>query len=302
MATPVTIKVQSDDPVPVKVAGVIIRVYQINTIVMVTSGMTDANGEAAFLLPDASYDVRFYKLGLSILPKQPQRIVVDQALGNVFTVTGHVPAVLESSNPHLCRVSGILFGPDGKPRKGVRLSFLPKVDIAVLPIGALLPQEVITHSAPEAGMFDFHLVRGISYEGSIYGVERLLGQPGVLDIRVPNQPGVDLATLLFPLPVSAVFSPVAKTLSLAAGPNSDVAATVTYSDGSVRTSAPFWTQLSYKFVDGKIVEAAGLGKVTLTPLKTGVDVLTLERTIHKDTYWAAAPAFVSGSLTVTVNP
>jgi len=304
MATLCAIKVQSNDPSPLWVSGVVVQIYAANTTTLVTSGVTDVNGQAAFLLPDASYDVRFYKQGVSILPKQPQRIVVDfgSLVGNTFIATGHVTALPESIDPVLCRISGYVRGPDGSFLKGMKLAFLPASDLNVIGGNVVHPQLPMHISSDEDGYFDFTLLRGLQYAGYITQVDKLIDvQPLELDIRVPDLPALPLDALLFPLPVSAVFSVPTITLPVGGLPDSSVLLTVTYSDGSQRTTPPPWTGLKINNTDDTIVTPTILGNaINLLPLKAGVNTITLSRTITSKAVWNPAPDFSSGSLVVTV--
>ncbi len=303
MSTPVTLSLVSDDPSPVAIPGATVQIYLANSLTIVTTGTTDSDGEAAFSLPDASYDVRFYLLGMSILPKQPQRIVVDHSLGNVFTVTGHLSVLAESTNPALCRITGTMLGPDGSPVAEAKISFVPTSEIIVIGQRPLIPQMSIHFYSDENGLFDFTLLRGVNYKGYITLVDQIdLQCPLELDIRVPSMAGLDLGDLLFPLPVSAVFSSPTVDVDLHGDPDVSITCTITYSDYSVRTTPPPWVAFFMTHTDATIDGTVLLGEVVcITPVKAGVDTISMTRTIHAGTLFLPAPAdFTAGSLEITV--
>src|SRR5258708_1478053 len=111
--TLVNITVQNDNPGNTKLSGVGVFIYTTGAA-FVTSNTTDVNGLAVFNLPDASYDCLFFLSGFSVV--QPQRIVVNHLLSsNNFLITGHLRIMPESLDSTLCRVSGSIYGIDGKP-------------------------------------------------------------------------------------------------------------------------------------------------------------------------------------------
>lgn len=301
--TPCAVRVQSDDPSPAWVAGVAVYIYNPNSIVLVTSGTTDGTGTAAFLLPDGPYDVRFYKQGVSILPSQPQRIVVDHTqVGNTFIVTGHVTSMPFSTDPLRCRITGTVLGPDGAPVKEVKISFIPAPDLVVINTNVLAPQLPMHLESDDNGYFDFTLLRSVNYLGYMTNVDTFFEKnPTELDVRVPNLASLGLNDLLFPLPLGATFSVSSITLPLVAGPNSTVFVSMPMSDGSTRTDLPPWVGITPSSTDGTIVDSVLIkGQLTLTPRKVGTTTLTYLRSISSDAIFNPVPAFTSGSLVVTV--
>jgi len=73
-----TVILESDDPSPALIDGLTVRLF--DTLgAFVTSGVTDVNGEVTVDLPDADYDLYFFKSGVSINDGMPQRITIDVA-------------------------------------------------------------------------------------------------------------------------------------------------------------------------------------------------------------------------------
>lgn len=302
MPTAVTLRLVSDDPAPARIADAAVALYPAGSLVQLTGGITNAQGEVSFLLPDDTYDVRVYKPRLSVLPRQPQRIVVDSDLSNVFVVPCHQLLLPETLDPALCRITGRLLNASGSPIAGARLSFLAATDLVVSGAGAVLPQKVLEVASNDTGYFDFTLLRGLSYEGAIPLVDQLFGEDARLDILVPNRPAASLDTLLFPLPASALFSVGTKTLSKSAGTNNDVSLLVTYSDGSTRSSPPAWTSLNFQLSDESVVSVTqSNGALQLVPLAPGSCTIELTRSIRTSARWQSPPPFVSESLVVTVT-
>jgi hypothetical protein len=299
----VVIRVLNDLPVPLRVQGVAVAFYTTGGL-FETSGTTDVNGEVLVFLPDAGYDVVFYKRGVSILPKQPQRITVDSLLTNTFEVTGHETVMPESLDATRCRVSGFILGSDGKPVKGTRLVFTPKKEIIVIGINTIAPDNEVTAVSDDTGYVEFDLLRNLLYDGYFVDKDSILGiHPGTLDIVVPNSPSTRLDTLLFPLPVNVDFS--ANSISLALFPDvvdDSIDATITYSDGSIRTSPSVWGTYKVVVSDTTIVEAAINGpKLLLKTLAVGTATVTVERLINDQAFWSVLPAFTSEEVVVTVT-
>lgn len=304
MSTSVTIRVQDDEPSPQPVVGVAVEVYMAGGP-FVTSGTTDSSGSVNFLLPDGDYDVRFYQQGLSILPKQPQRITVDHTLAsNTFLVTGHVRTLPESPDPKRCRVSGYFLGPDGRPSKSIRLALETEADVVINNTNIVVPRSTLLfESDRHTGYMEFDLLRGVNYHGYLSEVEKLLGhEPPKHEIVVADVPAVALFDLLFPLPVNAVFSQTSITLPLASGSNNTVTATVTFSDGSQRTKQVPWAFFTLSAADNSILQALLVdGRVvSLAPLAVGTTTVTMTRTLQPCFVIDAPPAFTSQTLTVTV--
>jgi hypothetical protein len=300
----VTIRVLTDDPVPVLIEDVVIEFYDGTTAIFQTSGVTSSAGEVIVTLPDGSYDVLLYKVGITVLPKQPQRIVVDTLLTNVFEVSAHPRIRPESIDPRRTTVSGSVIGVDGKQAKH-RLVFEPVKTVTVLSHMVIAPYSRREVASNEAGYFEFELLRNTKYSAYFVFPEDLFGQqPGKLDVVVPNGPGVALDVLLFPVPVNLTFS--VPTISLVSGGPWDETTDVvlTYSDGSIResTSSP-WAYVAVTNTDASVVEAsiADAKKLILRPLTPGTATITTVRTISDRAFFDPAPVYVTQSVIVTVT-
>lgn len=301
---PVTIRVLSDDPSPVLVEGVVVEFYDATTAVFQTGGSTASNGEVVVTLPDGDYDVLLYKVGASIIPKQPQQITVDSLLSNIFEIGAHLRTRPESIDPLRCTVSGFILGVDGKQAKH-RLIFEPVKTVTILSSNVIAPYSRREVASSEDGYFEFELLRDTKYFAYFVFPQDLFGmQPGKLDIVVPDSPSVALDVLLFPIPINLTFS--ASAISLVAGSPWDSTITVelTFSDGSVREclSSP-WAYVAVTNTDGDVVEAAiSDGKVLqLKALTPGTATITTVRTIGDRALFDPLPAYATQSVVVTVT-
>lgn len=301
--TTVTIRVLSDEPTPSLIEGVAIEFYDSTTAVFQTNGVTDDSGEVIVSLPDGSYDVIFYKVGLSILPKQPQRITVSSLATNTFEVSGHLRTRPESIDPLRCTISGFILGVDGKQAKH-RLIFEPVKTITVLSNMVIAPYSRREVASSEEGYFEFELLRNTKYTAYFVFPQALFGtEPGTLDIITPDLPGVGLDVLLFPVPVNFTFS--APTISLVAGADKDESIDVqlSFSDGSVReTLGSPWAGVRLTNTNGDVVQASiDATKLCLKPISPGTAVITTVRTMNDRAFFDPLQAYTTDTIVVTVT-
>jgi hypothetical protein len=302
--TAVTIQISSDDIPSVLVSGVEVEFYSL-TGTFITSGMTDPSGQVIVLLPDGTYNVLFYKQGVSILPKQPQQIAVSSLEStNTFLVTSHVRKLPESPDLLRCRISGFLVGQDNLPAQDLHLSFQSIYDISVVGGNLVSPQELMRVQPDDRGYFQFDLIRGMRYKGFLRYIDTLplLNiDPAQLDIRTPQLPALSLPNLLFPLPTQTTFSLSMISIPLVNGPDSTVNAQTIYSDGSQRTTVP-WATLLNDLSDPEIASVVILGgKLIITPMKVGTTTLTYHRQINQNVFWLDAPPYTAATITITVT-
>jgi hypothetical protein len=313
MATPLQIRIEDDQPSPQPVSGVVVQIYTVLGV-SVTSGTTDSSGIAAFLLPDATYNVLFYKQGVSILPRQPQQIVVSAlAASNDFLVSAHVRTLPESPDPLRCRVSGYLIGVDGLPIQDLRLSFRPCKDLSIVGGNLVSVQSQLDVRPLETGYFQFDLLRGLRYQAYLQGIESFpqLGiSPAALAVIGPDLPAMSLVNLLFPIPVLVEFSQESISIPLSAGQDgSATLGTIHYSDGSSsgtdpssRTQQTPFAQLDYSYSDPALFSIVlANGSTVITPYQTGTGTVTITRTMPNAVYWPDPPEFESETLTVEIT-
>lgn len=296
MATPVTIVITSNDPSPVLISGVVVDVYDVGSS-FVTSGTTDVDGEVEFSLVDADYDLLFFKKGVSILPKQPQRITVDvNATSNTFDVIASIFAPPQSIDPQLCRISGTIRGSGSVPIKGFRLYFGAKRTFSIIDNEVIAPSHIVEPVSNEDGFFEFDLYRGLEYDAFIWDNRTKL------NVIVPELPAISLDALLFPIPVDVAFSDTVLALTVGDDPDESVTYIVSYSDGSTRTFSTLFASLATDNDNDDVVEVELLDEgFQITPLAVGVANITMVRTISNSTLFDPEPTFTTDTLQVTVT-
>lgn len=301
-----TVIIESDDPSPVLVDGVIVRVFDTGGS-LITSDTSDVNGEAVFDIPDDDYHLYFYKQGVTINDGMPQLVTVDAAdvdvPPNTFKVIVHVHSLPEAVDPLQVRISGYIRGADGAFTKDGRLTFEPCRETGVLGNNVIAPQHSVSVAPDENGYYEFNLLRGLEYRGFFHMLNYLLSkEPPELDIRTPDLPALDITALLFPVPVAAFFDPDALVLSAGDDADDSISLSIAYSDGSVRSYPPRFTSLSASSDDEDVAIVEMLtDKVLITPLSAGVANITIVRTISDTIYFDPTPAFTSETLVVTVT-
>lgn len=299
--TTVTINVQTDDMSPAVIPGIVVEIFDLSAIYQ-TGGTTDSGGQVVVSLPDGSYDVTFFKIGISILPKQPQRIIVDHTLSsNSFLVTAHVRTLPESVDPLKCRITGNTVGADGSPSPA-RLIFSIKKEFIIRQGSVLTYGERVEYQADVDGKFDFELYRSTKYEGFVMNMDQLFGKtPPKLDIEVPDAPALELSKLLFPAPVDFDFSVGSISILITDGVNQTITYDVFYEDGSIRSSVP-WATVKLTNTDDTVVDASLLGgMLVLNPKKVGTATITTTIQLSDDAIYDPAPSYASDSVVVTVS-
>lgn len=305
-----TLILESDDPAPVLIDGVTVRLF--DTLgSFVTSGVTDASGEVIVDLPDADYDLYFFKSGVSINDGMPQRITVDAAdtdvPPNTFKILAHVHTLPEAADPALCRVSGYLRGADGLASRDGRLVFTPCIQAGYVAGDLFSPKNFFPTAPNAAGYYEFELIRGMEYQAHFTHIDRISGnstEPFTMLVKVPDLPAIHIKDLLFPVPVSATFTPAILALAAGAAPDESVVLSVVYSDGSDRVAnPPQGTQFSLSNDNEAVALVERIdSKIIITPLAAGVANITVERTLSTDyLIFDPTPAFTTDTLEVTVT-
>lgn len=298
----VTIRILNDEPSPEPVEDIVVQFYS-TAGVFQTSGTTDVDGEVEVTLPVAFYDIYCFKVGVTLLPKQPQRIEVIDPGSNEFEIECHVRVLPESTNPRCCTVSGRILGVGGGPAIH-RLIFEPKKHILSLYGDVIALNHRLEVSSDVDGYFEFELLRDVEYCGYfLFPEDFFCQQPGKLDIVVPDLPAVRLDRLMFPVPVDVDFSSTAIALVAGATQDESITATISFSDGSERTSLSTpWAYIKVENTDNLVVEASISGtKLCLKPLAAGVATITTTRVMGTSSIIDPVDAFTTESVTVTVS-
>lgn len=122
MAVAVNVFVEDTEISPQPITGVVINVYDATTLAFITSGTSDSNGEASFLLPGSvtpgtNYELRFFKAG--VIFQNPRTIAVLEPVSapdsNDFDVSGTLTTLPVATDPRMCRCTGQFINYAGQP-------------------------------------------------------------------------------------------------------------------------------------------------------------------------------------------
>lgn len=203
----VTVRVVSDDLVPVLVDGVVVRVYDATGTTLQTSGTTGdvTTGEVEFTLNgDATpveYQLRFYILGGSIKSPQLIQVYSPAVPVNTFEIVATLFTRPTSPDPLLCRVSGNVVRPNGAPLNGCDLHFV-HCQVPILSSDRIVLGERVAARTNAAGYVELDLIRGGKYLVTVQNYEDV-----PREIEVPDESSAALGDLLFPIPIQVTFDP-----------------------------------------------------------------------------------------------
>ncbi len=235
------------------VSGANVVIFSQDGTQMITSAVTDATGLAAFMLAsDFTYQVRFYKF--QTIFQNPQYIQVqDPPVQNGFTTTctPFVPPV--STDPRLCLASGYFRDMTGAPAPNTDIQFITVFDPLIMDGNAILAERR-TVRTDQNGYVQIPLIRNGQYEVTVAGFENI-----TRTISVPDQPGINLPDLLFPVVAQIVFAPVGP-YTVHVGIDLQVTTTIITSDGNEDTN--YWDVIWS--TDNPAVAAVLAGSPTLT--------------------------------------
>lgn len=214
----VRILVEDDALVPAPVDDVVVRVYDVTGTTLITSGTTGAveagiaeftlNGEAS----PVTYQLRFFISGGSLV--SPRGIAVYSPASsapsatNNFSVTASLFTLPMAADPRLCRCSGIVKGPDGRPRRGIDMHFVPRFNPLIVDGYAVLGERVAVRT-DATGYVSIDLYRNGIYDVTVESQENTQREA-----CVPDRSSLALADLLFPIVASVAYS---VPLTVAAG-------------------------------------------------------------------------------------
>lgn len=299
----VTVRVLTDDLVPVALDDVVVRVFDATGTTLITSGTTGdvVAGEAEFTLNGTAsptptiYQLRFYAEGVSIV--SPQNIsVYSPPAGapsgtNIFAISAHVHTLPEATDPLLCRASAYFVWPDGRPNKGLRMHFIARGRPQVLGTRGVLGERV-TIITDALGYAAIDLIRGACYDVMITSEENT-----TRSVLVPDVAAVHLQKLLFPR-VEVITWAVAT--SMVTGTSQTIYPVLTTSAfNTLEGTAP--DDVLYESSNPAVLSVLlEQDRVTLSALTAGTAVLTATR---KDTSIEYAPStdITNGSITITVS-
>ena len=306
--TTTTLILESDDPAPVLIENVLVNVYDTGGVFQ-TSASTNASGEAVFDLPDADYDLTFWKQSVSIVDGMPLRITVDAAdpdtPQNTWKVITHVTALPEAVDPLLCRISGYIRGADGSATRDGKITFVLHKETGVLGGNIIAPQHLAYKSPDINGYYEFDLFRGAEYNAYFHFLDTLLGsKPPDLVCIVPDLPALSIADLLFPIHVDADFSSESLSINVD-DEDTSISLTLTYSDGSTsltRSASPGFSGIVLSSDNEEVATVEYVGpNIQVVGIGAGTANITCARTMSSNIYYDPAPTFTTETLVVTVS-
>lgn len=306
-----TLTIVSDDISPVLISGMGVRVFTTSGS-FVTSGTSNGSGQVVFDLPDADYDLYFFKMGVSPNLGQPERITVSvgdlHVPPNSFKIIAHITSAPESTDPTLCTISGSIRGADGSFTGDIRMAMGMKPHAGVVSGVVIAPNDIIDVLPDSNGYYEFNLLRKREYRVYFPQLIELFEQdPPELHCLVPDLPALKLTDFLFPVPISATFAQT--TLSMHIGdPTAVVNATITYSDGSVnqdgiRPSPPFFVSVGVTSDNDAVASVSMIAdQVFVVANGVGTANITVTRTVNTNMMvYDPVPSFTTPTLVVTVS-
>lgn len=203
----VEVSVYDDRVVPLVVDSVVVRVFDSTGTTLITEATTGdvLSGKVQVTLDGDSggidYQLRFYVNGASI--PSPQYIKVysppseaPAPATNNFQITAALLSAPTATNPRLCRASGYIWGPDGRAKRGLDLSFIPCFrPLVVDNIGVL--GERVNCRTDRNGYVQVDLIRSGYYMATVESHENVTRQ-----VAVPDRSNINIMHLLFPIVVS----------------------------------------------------------------------------------------------------
>lgn len=196
------------------VAGVVVRVYDVTGTTLITSGTTAGDGHVSFLLDGAAspirYQLRTYKQGIAI--EQPKYVDIytppaSSPTGtNNFRIDAEVFTLPPAVDPKLCRVSGYIKDPAGRPKRGIDIHFIHRFNPLIVgedadAVGVL--GERVAHRTDKDGYFQIDLWRNGCYRAIIESHENV-GR----SVHIPDLAAANINLVLFPRVYGCVFDPV----------------------------------------------------------------------------------------------
>lgn len=207
----VRVHVVDTSAIPEDVDGVVVRFYDSTGTVLITEAITGTvdPGIAEVTLdgddPPTTYQLRFFVVGGRIVSPQLIEVFSPPALSptaaNNFEVTAELNILASSPNPRLCRASGFVWGPDGRPRPGIDMHFIPCFNPLVVEGIGVLGERVATRT-DKNGFVSVDLLRLGMYTATVESHENMQRV-----VAVPDRGNVNINHLLFPIVAGAQYTP-----------------------------------------------------------------------------------------------
>lgn len=291
-----------NDPVD----GVVVRVYDVTGTTLITSGTTDVTGHVSFMLdgddPPIRYQLRTYKQGIAI----PQPKYVDiysppaaSSTGtNNFILQAEVFTLPQAVDPKLCRVSGYIKDPAGRPKRGIDIHFIHRFNPLVVGEGldgavGIFGERVVQRTDKD-GYFQIDLWRKGCYRAVVESHENA-GRT----ILVPDLAATNINLLLFPRVYAVLFDPPAPW-SLGVGQELVIDVQVQLTSGYIAESTAV-EDVEYTLPSGTVSVSLEVrdAQLVLRGIAPGAAALSLTRVDSSISYDPDLPIVGDGA-TITV--
>lgn len=298
----VEISVNDDQVVPEPVDGVVVRVFDDTGTTLITQATTGVPlaGRVQFTLDGDGptpmrYQLRFFINGGAIHSPQYIDVFSPPALAptaaNNFEVEAAIFVLPTATNPRLCRASGFIWGPDGRPRRGVDIAFIPCFKGPVIDGFGVLGERVNCRS-DKNGYVSVDLIRSGIYSVTIESQENTQ-RP----VHVPDRSSINIFHLLYPRVVGVEYDPPGPwTLSVNGA--LEVVPVVLSSD--YRTLGVADEDVEYTTLDSSIASVSvQADKITLRGHAVGSTTLRVRRRDNTVVY-IPDPGINDGEIPITV--
>ena len=300
----VDILVQDDEVSPSVVDGVTVLVYDVTGTTLLTSGVTGAvtPGHIIFALEggtgaSVTYQLRFGITGGSIVSPQQIEVFSPPAGAptgaNNFEITASLFTLPVATDARLCRCSGYVYGPNGKPLQGIDIHFIPCFNPLVVDgIGVLGERKACRTDI--TGYVQMDLYRGGYYMATVESHENIQRQ-----VLVPARSSMNMNKLLFPLVEAVTFAPTGGW-ALAVDAELEIVPTVVASD--FRTLEGSGSEdVLYTTADPAIASVSTQAdKIVIRGVAAGSTTLTVTRADTSIVY-IPDPGITGGSVAITVS-
>lgn len=234
MAVPVEVFITSDDAAPLPLGGVAVSLFDLPSLSLAATSITDQFGQASFLVPGTTdgkaYQVRLFKMGVVFGKPQSISVLEPASLPNKFDLSGTLINTGVASDPDLCRCSGRFVDFANKPlyKCLVRISAAAEFGFEKPKIvnSAMVAAESMEFHTDAQGFLIIDLFRGGEYWITFAGEDDT-----VWPLKIPDRSSANLIELIHPVPASVEWdSTVAPSsaVSLPVGAALDVPFTSTF--------------------------------------------------------------------------
>lgn len=285
------------------IVGVVVFVYDNTGTTLITSGTTDGTGHVQFMLPGAAaptpttYQLRTYKQGVS----SPQPVYIEvysppagSPTGtNNFRIDADVFTLPVSIDPRLCRVSGYIRGPDGRPKRGVDIHFIYRFNPLIVDGVGVIGERVACRTDKD-GYVQIDLWRNGCYRAIVEGNENV-GR----SIHIPDAPSANINYVLFSRIAGVIFNPPGPW-TVGVGSQLLVNVQVQFSSGYV-TNSTAREDVTYRLPSGDPTAAVQVlnDRIVFTGAVPGTTTLNVSRVDNSLSYVPDDPIIGTGN-TITV--